>query len=566
MPRIYYSDVPDLHIPKRSIFTHVFSQGFDAQLPAYIDAPTGKTLSRGGVRAQALQLAWGLKNILCQKRGDTMAIFSPNSITWPIVVLGGIAAGLRITTVNSAYTPREFEHQLHDSGAYYIFVHPALLGTANETLKLMKVPDAEAKKRIVLMGPVGAGMESWQRADDLLGKGQLEREEPFDGPAAHETVFLCYSSGTTSKSKGVELTHHNVISVICMLKTRVDYLHPDGPMLLSVLPFYHIYGLLNLLLDPFSRGAPQVVMSQFDPNSFCAYIERYKVTAACIVPPILVVLANHPAPEKYDLSSLQVLASGAAPLGEGLALAVHTRLRKLGADVMVTQGWGLTETNSAAIIQVQSEWKVKAGFVGRLLPNIQVRLVLDDGETDAAEGEPGEIWIKSPSVMKGYLNNPAATKDAITPDRWFKTGDVATVDKDGHFKVVDRKKELIKYKGFQVPPADLEGVLLTHPNVTDAGVIGVWSDAEATEYPRAYVVPRGGAASLKTTAEKEKFGRDVQNWVRNKVAPHKFLRGGVVIVDVIPKSAAGKILRRELRELAKKELQPGAMGVSKAKL
>ncbi|KAF8517346.1 AMP binding protein [Gautieria morchelliformis] len=564
MPQIYYSHIPDVHIPERSIFTHLFGSNFDPQLPAYIDAPTGQTLSRADVRIQCLQLAWGLQNILYQKRSSTIAIFSPNSIAWPVVLLGSIAAGLRVTTVNSAYTPRELRHQLEDSRAYYIFVHPSLLNNTSEALRLMGVSDVEIKERIIQAAPAHSAVPGWRSMDELFGKGQLTREEPFDGAAAHETVLLCYSSGTTSKSKGVELSHHNVISVLCIVTPQIAYLSPIGAVMLSVLPFYHIYGLVKLVLNPFYRGAPQVVMSHFDPDAFCANVERYKVTVSLVVPPILVVLANHPAPEKYNMSSLKILFSGAAPLGEGLSLAVHARLRRLGADVMLPQGWGLTETSPTCIMQHETEWQRHAGSIGKLLPNLQARLVLDDGVTDAPMGEAGEIWIKGPNVMKGYLNNPEATQDAITSDRWFKTGDIAVVDSEGNFRIVDRKKELIKYKGFQVPPAELEGVLLTHPRVVDAGVIGVFSEAEATEYPRAYIVPRGGVASLRTSADREALGQEIQAWIRTKVARHKYLRGGVVAVDTIPKSAAGKILRRELRELAKEDLQ--VTGSVKAKL
>ncbi|KAF8586519.1 acetyl-CoA synthetase-like protein [Ramaria rubella] len=553
MPRIYYSDSPDIPLPEHSIFTQTFSHDHDAQLPAYIDAPTGKTLSRADVHTQSLQLAWALKNILGQGHGDTMAIFSPNSLAWPIILLGGIAAGLRITTVNSAYTPSELQYQLHDSQAHYVFVHPSLLGTAIEALKLMKVDDAGAKKRIVLMGLIETALEGWRNVDDLLGKGRIEKEELFKGPAAHETIFLCYSSGTTSKSKGVELSHYNVTSTLCALEVRMKYLHPGGPVMLGVLPFFHIFGLTHLVLFTLYAGAPLVIMSKFNPDEFCASIDRYKVTVAVTVPPILVVLANHPAPEQHNISSLKVIMTGAAPLGKDLQLAVNARLRSLGADVMIPQGYGMTEAPICS--QYETEWKAKVGSVGRLLANIQGRLVLDDDKTDAPEGEPGEMWIKGSGVMKGYFNNPAATKESITPEGWYKTGDIAIVDGEGHFKIVDRKKELIKYKGSLVPPAELEGVLLTHPNVVDAGVIGVWSDAEATESPRAYVVPRGGAASLKTAAEREKYGQEIQKWIQDKVARHKYLRGGVVVVDAIPKSAAGKILRRELRELAKKDSQ-----------
>ncbi|KIJ36336.1 hypothetical protein M422DRAFT_34299 [Sphaerobolus stellatus SS14] len=569
MPRIYRSTNPYIPIPERSIFTQVFSNNYDSSLPAYIDAPTGFTLTRGDVRKLSLEFGWGLRNILGQRRGDIMAIFSPNSVQWPIALLGGIAAGMRITTVNSSYTPPELLHQLQDSGAYYVFTHPALVGNAHAILKLMKVSDAEIRKRIILVGPAtlmaDPKLKGLKRYDELLGKGQLQKVENFDGSLSHETVMICYSSGTTSKSKGVELTHKNVNSVIVMVEPRFNMnLRPNhSDCMLSVLPFFHIYGLTTLVLLPFFLGAPQVVMSQFNPEDFCAYVQKYKITCALIVPPILIVLANHPAPENYDMRSLRILFSGAAPLGEGLTSKVDARLKKLGVDCNFPQGWGLTETSPTCIMQDTYDWIDKPGTIGTLVSNVQARLVLDD-ETDAPEGEPGEIWIKGPNVMKGYLNNPEATRDAITPDGWFKTGDVAIVDKDNFFQIVDRKKELIKYKGFQVPPADLEAVLLTHPDVLDAGVIGVHSEVEATELPRAYVVPRGGVAAFKTVAEKDAFSHAIQSWIQTRVAKHKYLRGGVVLIDTIPKSAAGKILRKDLRELAKREHH--VSGAAKAKL
>lgn len=224
MVRIYRSTDPKVHLPRCSIFTHVFSEGYDPEKPGYIDAATGQTLTRNDVHKTSLQFAWALRNTLSQKRGDTMALFSMNSIAWPVLLLGGIAAGLRVTTINSSYTPSELLYQLQvrsyypgyivltgflqDSGAYYVFTHPSLLQNAVETLRLIKVSEGDIKRRIILAGPPSsyASIEGdWRRFDDLLGKGQLDKEEPFDGEAADETALLCYSSGTTSRSKGVEV-------------------------------------------------------------------------------------------------------------------------------------------------------------------------------------------------------------------------------------------------------------------------------------------------------------------------------------------------------------------------
>lgn len=557
MVRIYRSTDPNLDIPRCSIFSFIFSGEFDLNNLALTDAATGQTFTRNDVKTSALQLAWSLRNPLSLKRGDTVALLSMNSIVWPTVLLGAIAAGVRITTVNSMYTPSELSYQLEDSGAYYIFVQPQLLETAIEALKMTKADEPEIKKRIILVGPSASltGIKGpWRRLDDFLGRGQLEKEEAFDGEAAHETILLCYSSGTTARSKGVELTHFNIVTVLVGIRHRSHYININKCDM-AVLPFFHIYGLVAGILIPLLVSCPLVVMSQFAPEDFCAYIERYKVTVVSVVPPMLIVLANHSAVEKYSLKSLEVLISAAAPLKKDLILAASARLEKQGVHVQITQAWGLTETSPACTILDAEEWLTRAGSIGALLSNMEARIVLQDG-SDAAVGEEGEMWFRGPNVMKGYLNNPKATHECITSDGWFKTGDTAYVNEDGYFFIVDRMKELIKYKGFQVPPSELEDVLLTNPNVLDAGVIGVYSDAEATELPRAYVVPRGGAASLKTSADKEAFCKEVQTWIQGKVARHKYLRGGVVVIDAVPKSAAGKILRKDLRELAKKESLP----------
>ncbi|KAJ6558413.1 hypothetical protein DFH09DRAFT_529695, partial [Mycena vulgaris] len=340
------------------------------------------------------------------------------------------------------------------------------------------------------------------------------------------------------------------------LKAEVD-------IMLGILPFYHIYGAAKLVHFPFTCGCAVIIQPRFDPVQFCAVIEKYRATISLVVPPVLVVLARHPAVDQYDLSSMEVLFSGAAPLGHSLVKAVKERLlaKRGGRGTLgITQGYGLTETSPTTHLLPVSHADSKMGSIGILLPNLEARLVEDDdGNIDAAEGQPGELWVRGKTVMKGYLNNPSATRNAITPDKWFKTGDVAIRDQDGYFYIVDRRKELIKYKGFQVPPAELENILLTHPDIADAAVIGLESIKEATELPRAYIV-HANPDKVKTTQARLDFANSVVKWMETKVARHKFLRGGVGIIDVVPKSAAGKILRRELRELAKQQAERGDLG------
>ncbi|KAF8967926.1 AMP binding protein [Flammula alnicola] len=577
-PQIYTSSLIAPPLVNHSVFTHLFSStdantvgGWPSSAPAFIDAATGTTLTRGQLKHLALSMGYGLKHrpATSTKRDDTVLIYSHNSLIYPVVVFGAVAAGLRCTFANNAYNARELAHQYTDSRAKLIFASEEGVATVRETLKSLGVSKTEADKRIIVMtsGLEWAGGPSTPSkpelaglltAVDLLKLGTLKEEEKFEGQLANETVYLCYSSGTTGKPKGVETTHRNITSVMDMVSAAIK-LDINVDTMLGFLPFYHIYGAVKLLHWPLTCGAPVAVMTRFDPVQFCANVEKYKVTIALVVPPVLVVLSRHPAVEQHDLSTLRILISGAAPLGAALSKQVIDRLQpqlKGNGPLKILQGYGLTETSPTTHIVPPHAAESKMGSIGSLLPHLEVRLVVDgegDGDIEAAEGQPGEVWVRGPSIMKGYLNNVTATKDAITADGWFKTGDIGIRDKDGFYYIVDRRKELIKYKGFQVPPAELESVLLTHPDIADSAVIGVESAKEATELPRAYVV-HARPDSVKTPAEKATFSESIKKWIQSKVARHKYLRGGVVVVDVIPKSAAGKILRRELRERAKEEL------------
>lgn len=582
---IYTSSYPSVHICRRSIFTHILGVsssspgtvgGFPASSPAFIDALSGTTISRGTCRSYALQLAFSLHNLPSplENRTKTVLIFSPNSITWPIIMFGAVAAGFRATLANSAYTPDELKYQYIDAGAHLIFVHPSLVGTVQTMLKSLGCSEQEIRSRVIVAGVQWiTGAKDASVPDDqlvpinqLLGRGELTEEVSFDSERSNETVYLCYSSGTTGQPKGVETTHYNLISVLEILKPvwsnsnpcLTPYIPEQGgvDVLFGCLPYYHIYGGVKLLHLPLFLGAPSVVMAGFDPDGFCAAIARYRVTVGFVVPPMLVVFARHPAIQKHDLTSLKILFSGAAPLGAELVSTVMKRMKGIGADVSIPQGYGLTETSPTVFLLPVTDASSRIGAAGVLLPNLEVKLVGEaKGEAHTDIPGAGEVWVRGPTIMKGYLNNPTATAEAITPDGWFKTGDIGVRDKDGFFTIVDRRKELIKYKGFQVAPAELESVLLQHPEVADVAVIGIESKEEATELPRAYITPSRPLSSQEASS----FALGVQDWVSQRVAPHKRLRGGIVIIDQVPKSAAGKILRRELRERAKTDIAEGQL-------
>lgn len=296
------------------------------------------------------------------------------------------------------------------------------------------------------------------------------------------------------------------------------------------------------------------MMSKYDIEKFCAHVQNYKITFSYIAPPVVLLLAKHPVVDKYDLSSLRMMNSGAAPLTREVVEAASARI-KCG----IKQGYGLTETSPTTHTQLWPEWNKYLGSVGKLLPNMEAKYMTsgEDGSEpkEVAIGEVGELYVRGPNVFLGYHRNPRATAECLSPDGWFRTGDVGYQDKEGNFYITDRVKELIKYKGFQVAPAELEGMLLDNDAVDDVAVIGVYSQEHGSEVPRAYVVRSAKSKASGRSAEEE--AEAIVSWLNSRVAQHKRLRGGVRFIDAVPKSAIGKILRRVLKEAAKKE-QPKA--------
>ncbi|KZV84251.1 acetyl-CoA synthetase-like protein [Exidia glandulosa HHB12029] len=595
--KLYQSTYPAVELPRCSIFSLVFPRldRHREDSPLYIDAPSGYVVRRGDFRRLALSFAYGvthfdppatashglLGSLTAKKRGlplrqgQVAMLFMPNSIAYPLVFYGLQAAGIRTTLANASYTPRELAHQLKDSAAEVVFVHPTMLPSLEQAWVQLGVDPDQARRRTVLVSwepwnAASAPLSTWTTISTLLSLGSLQQEVTFEGNKVHETAMLCYSSGTTGLAKGVETSHFNVTSLVAIQKPMVTW--DSSEVVLGVLPFYHIFAAVQLTIFYAVFNIPVVIQPVFTPDLFCANIARYRVTTSLVVPPILLALAKHPAPEAHDMTSFHRAICGAAPLSESLMTAVITRLESLGCkDVVISQGYGLTETSPTVFLVPDHLSRTIVGSCGLLAPNCQVRVVLDGpGEKDAPDGEPGELWIRGPNVMKGYLNNSKATRDVLTKDGFFKTGDIVVRHPQGHYYVVDRKKELIKYKGFQVAPADLEAVLISHPEIIDAAVIGVYSAEQETELPRAYVVHAKGLGHFKSSEERAKFEASIATWVTQKVAKHKQIRGGVVLIDSVPKSAAGKILRRELRDRVKDETGrdpiTGAPVKTKAKL
>ncbi|MBO1337631.1 4-coumarate--CoA ligase family protein [Streptomyces sp. VRA16 Mangrove soil] len=488
--------------------------------PALVDGETGMTITYAQLDRFHRKVAAALVEAGVRK-GDVVALHSPNTVAYPVAFYGATRAGAAVTTVHPLATPEEFARQLRDAAAAWIVTVTPLLPAARAAAEL-----AGGIREIFVCDP--AGDSGHRSLLDLLATDAPEPHIPVD--PADDVAALPYSSGTTGVPKGVMLTHRNIATNLAQLEPLV----PTGPgdRILAVLPFFHIYGLTALMNAPLRQGATVVVLPRFDLDTFLAAIERHRITNLYVAPPIVLALAKHPAVAGHDLSSLRHVVSAAAPLDGALARACADRL----GLPLVGQAYGMTELSPGTHIVPLAAHDAPPGTVGTLLPSTEMRLLsLDDPAKDAAPGEPGEVLIRGPQVMKGYLGRPQATVEMIDRDGWVHTGDVGQVDGDGWLFIVDRVKELIKYKGFQVAPADLEALLLTHDGIADAAVIGV-TDEDGTELPKAYVVRADPALTA----------QDVMAYVAERVAPYKKIRR-VAFIDGVPRAASGKILRRELR-------------------
>lgn len=510
---IHTSPLPEITVPQTLLTPFILQHAERlADQPALVEGSSGRSLSYADFAAQVKALAGGLQ----QRgfgRGDVLAIMAPNLPEYAVVFHGTAWAGSTVTTVNPTYTAHEVNHQLKDSGAKLLVTVAMFLPVAQEAIKGTNVEE------ILTIDPSDVAPLS-----SLFGE-PLQQQVSV---APDDIVAMPYSSGTTGLSKGVMLTHHNLVANLVQTSAMLPI--EEGETILSFLPFFHIYGMQVLMNSALSQGGKVVTMARFDLEQFLELSQNYKIARAFVAPPIVLALAKHPVVAKYDLSSLKSVFSGAAPLGAELA---QEAAQRLGCEVV--QGYGMTELSPVSHATPAGHFK--PGTIGILTPSTESRIVDPETGNDLGLNEDGEIWVRGPQVMSGYLNNPEATAATIDAEGWLHTGDVGHVDEDGHFTIVDRLKELIKYKGFQVPPAELEALLVTHPAVADAAVIGV-PDDEAGEIPKAFITLKPGES---TPAE------DIQKFVADQVATYKQIRL-VEFVDSIPKSASGKILRRMLRD------------------
>jgi acyl-CoA synthetase (AMP-forming)/AMP-acid ligase II len=486
---IYSSPEPDIEIPDATLFEHVLGgAAARGDHPAIIEGLGGEvtTYAELAARVDAGAALLQSKGI---GKGDVVGLVGPNSAGWAIAYHAILRAGAIVTPMYALLTPEEIESQMANSEAKLLIDDPPAF-----------VAEAEP----------GATPEPVQvRPGDL--------------------AVLPYSSGTTGLMKGVMLTHRNLVANIEQAWNSMPLTEED--VLVGLMPFFHIYGQTVVLNMGLAKGSTIVIMQRFDCDALMDLMEEYGVTWLHVAPPVILELATNTNVEGRDFSKRKLIISGAAPLDAELSGRAEA---KIGAPIR--QGYGMTElspvSHKSRLARIA---ETPPGSVGALVPNTEARLVDPETGEDVAEGEQGEIWVRGPQVMRGYLNNPEATAETLVEDGWLRTGDIATIDSEGFTFIVDRLKELIKYKGHQVPPAELEAVLVSHPQVKDAGVIGAPMD-DGGEAPKACVVAEDGLEADELMA-----------WVAERVAPYKRIRE-VEFVDEIPKSASGKILRRLLRE------------------
>jgi acyl-CoA synthetase (AMP-forming)/AMP-acid ligase II len=512
---IHTSPLPAVDIPDVPVTEYVLRHATDSpDVVALLDGPTGRSYTYGQLAGMVASFAGGLA-VRGLGPGDTIALMAPNIPEYAVVFHGAAVAGVAVSTINPTYTAEEVRFQLQDSASKLLVTIGMFVDTAKEAADGTDVSD------IVVLGDAPAGTVPFT---DVLG--EPISQVPVD--VESQIVVLPYSSGTTGLPKGVMLTHRNLVANLCQIEGGLEV--EDGEIALAVLPFFHIYGMQVLMNGLLAAGSTIITVPRFDLEQVLQIIQDRKVTRFFAVPPIVLAFAKHPMVDQYDLSSLRQVFSGAAPLSAELALEAGDRI---GCEVV--QGYGMTEMSPVSHLTPIGGFK--PGTCGVTVPNAECRIVSPETGEDQPVGGEGELWVRGPMVMAGYLNNPEATAVTVDVDGWLHTGDVGVIDTDGHLTIVDRVKELIKFKGFQVAPAELEALLLTHPAVADAAVIGV-PDEEAGEIPKAFVVLKPGQEVTKS---------DITEFTRGHVATYKVIHH-VEFAEAIPKSASGKILRRLLRD------------------
>ncbi|GAB4832992.1 4-coumarate--CoA ligase-like 5 [Ancistrocladus abbreviatus] len=497
---------------------------------AFIDASTGERLTFSDVWRAVDSVSSSLASMGVRK-GHVIFLLSPNSILFPIVCLSVLSLGAIITTTNPLNTKSEIAKQIADSKPFLTFTTPQLLPKiADSNLPVILIGDFIEFPGVKILTTL-----------NYLMKTPPSQARVKDRVTQNDTATLLYSSGTTGASKGVVSSHRNLIAMVQVIINRFGLDTPEAHVFVCTVPMFHVYGLAAFATGLLASGATVVVLPKFEMGDLLSAISKYKVTNFPLVPPILVALVNNAETIKrrYDLGSLKYVLSGGAPLSKEVTEGFVEKF----PGVAILQGYGLTESAAIGASTDSLEESRRYGTAGLLSPSMEAKIVDPDSGEALPVNRTGELWLRGPTIMKGYFGNAEATAATLDSNGWLRTGDLCYIDEDGYIFVVDRLKELIKYKGYQVPPAELEALLLAHPKIEDAAVIP-FPDKEVGQFPMAFVVRKTGS----TLSENE-----VMDFVAKQVAPYKRIRR-VAFTTAIPKNASGKILRKDLIKMATSKL------------
>ncbi|XP_076893618.1 4-coumarate--CoA ligase 2-like [Bidens hawaiensis] len=524
---IFRSKLPNIYIPKHlPLHSYCFENISDViDQPCLIDGASGQVYTYADVDLTSRKVASSLHKLGINK-GDVIMILLPNSPEFVYSFFGASFIGAISTMANPYFTAGEIIKQAKASEAKVIITQCA------------HVPKVEAfaLENSIKVICIDSAPEGCLHYSELTSGD--ETKLPEVEISSDDVVALPYSSGTTGLPKGVMLTHKGLVTSVAQ---QVDGENPNlwihnKDVLMCALPLFHIYSLNSILLCGLRAGAAILIMQKFDIVPFLELTEKYKVTIGPFVPPIVLAIANNEqVVDKYDLSSMRTVMSGAAPLGKELEDTVRNKF----PNAKLGQGYGMTEAGpvlAMCLAFAKEPYEIKSGACGTVVRNAEMKIVDPESGVSLPRNQRGEICIRGDQIMKGYLNDPEATKATIDSNGWLHTGDIGLIDDDDELFIVDRLKELIKYKGFQVAPAELEALLLTHAGISDAAVVSMVNDV-AGEVPVAFVVKINGSGVTED---------DIKQFVSKQVVFYKRINR-VFFTDTIPKSPSGKILRKELR-------------------
>ncbi|KAI1296149.1 acetyl-CoA synthetase-like protein [Xylaria venustula] len=558
---IFKSKHPDISFPGDvTIWEWLFEGGSkhsplnnypENELAGFVDAVTKERVSWKDVKEAATYISTTLSREYGLVEGDTVSLFSRNTIWYPVMLFAAMRIGGVVSGASPAYNVEEMTYALRTANAKFIATHPTAIGVALASARNAGIPNEHI---FLLEGQ----LEGYTSIQELIERGKRYGENnqvpytklPHGKKNGDVCALLSFSSGTTGLPKAVMISHQNVIAQVL----QVEPITPaDHRKVLAVLPMFHITGLVHIMHFPLVINAEVIMVPVFTMERMLATITEYQIPEILVVPPILIRLVRDPIVTKYDLRCIKRISTGAAPVSEEILQLLKEKFPGSGFK----QGYGMTE--SCSCITAHPPWAYDyryAHTVGTIVASTEVKVMREDG-TEAGVGEPGEILARGPQVVMGYLNNVKATRETFDADGFLHTGDQGVIDSEGFITITDRIKELIKVKGIGVAPAELEDLLLGHAAVEDCAVLAI-PDERTGERPKAFVVVKQGHRADRAT------GLDIITYVEKNKARHKWIKE-IEFIEEIPKSPSGKILRRVLRDRTKQGLKGFAVALQETR-